>query len=182
MAYRLPAFRDNWVITPSPKPGGLGASLLIRHLAHNLSGMNCPTSSYAAVGIALVWCTVTTMLWKVKKSVATPHFRNPNVIQKSNWCRSNMRDRHVKVCMCSINLSTVMLQTKWLPRKWITIFWDVAKFRYFIVLLRYSQHGVSQKLVSQNIMLTYMQLQFPNAELVRKAFDPIFFHLTLSDN
>ena len=112
MASPLPAFRDNWVFTPSPKPGRLGASLLIRHLAHNLSDMNCPTSSYDAVGIALVWCIVTTMLWKVKKSVTTPHFRNAKAIQKSNWCRSNLRDRHVKVCMCSINLSILMLQTK----------------------------------------------------------------------
>ena len=56
MASPLPAFRDNWVFTPSPRPGGLGASLLIRHLAHNLSGTNCPNSSYAAVGIVLVWC------------------------------------------------------------------------------------------------------------------------------
>jgi hypothetical protein len=54
------------------------------------------------------------------------------------------------------------------------VYWDVARIRYFIVLLRYSQHGVSQALVSLNIMLAYMQHQFPNAELVRNAFDPRF--------
>jgi hypothetical protein len=59
------------------------------------------------------------------------------------------------------------------------VFWDVAKFRYFIVLLRYSQHGVSQTLVSQNMMLAYMQLQFPNPHPVRNAFEAVFIHLTV---
>ena len=177
MASPLPAFRDNWVFTPSPIPGGLGASLLIRHLAHNLSGMNCPASSYAAVGIALVWYIQLPLCFERLRNLSLYHILETR--KQFRIQNSNLRDRHVKMCMCSINLSTLMLKTKWLTRKWITVFRDVAKFRYFIVLLRYSQHGLSQTLVSQNIILAYMKLQFPNAELVRNASDPIFLHLIL---
>ena len=41
-----------------------------------------------------------------------------------------------------------MAATKMVGGKWIAVFWDVTNFRYFIVLLKYSQHGLTQTLVS----------------------------------